>query len=136
MFIIFYFFPMFNFRMTRPSLGSMYHLLEDPITTASSLHRRYRQNLQASARLPRVFRIFGAFVVSLQRLLPTQPPPCPSSPQVLLFLTYLLACKPPLTIDKLVLHAGTPHRHARTDPSVTKLVLITAVAARAHYHKI
>ena len=103
MFIIFCSFPTFNFCMTRPSSGAMYHLLEDPITTIGSLHCRYRQNLQARARLPCVFRIFGAFVVSLQRPLPTQPPPYPFPPQVLLFLTYSSACKPPLTIDKLVL---------------------------------
>ena len=135
MFIIFCSFPTFNFHMTRPSLGAMYHLLQDPITTAHSLHRRYRQNLQASARLPHVFRIFGAFVVSLQRPLPTQPPPC-LSPQVLLYLTSSSACKPPLTADKLVLHASMPHRYARTDPPVTRLVLITNVAARVHCRKI
>jgi hypothetical protein len=89
-------------------------------------------------RLRRVFRNFGGtvcshksyFVVSLQRPQPTQPTYL-SPRQVLLFLTYSLACKLALTADKLVLCAGTPHQHARIDPLVTRLVLITAMATRA-----
>jgi hypothetical protein len=143
MFIIFYSFPTFHFRMTCPSLGATYHLLKDPITTTGGLHRRHHQNLQASMRLPHVFRNFGKtvysrksyFVVSLERPQPTWPT-CPSSHQVLLFLTYSLAYKPPLSANKIVLHVSTPHWHACIDPLMTRLVLITTVAAQAHCCKI
>ena len=50
---------------------------------------------------------------------------------------YSVACKLPVTADKLVLHVGTPHRQGdNIDPPVTRLLLIIAVAARAQCHKI
>jgi hypothetical protein len=56
--------------------------------------------------------------------------------QAFLALLLVIDLKPPHLVIALRNDNSTPQWHARTDPPMTKLVLITAMATRAHYRKI